>query len=133
MNNTLLLSRAKSMRARAIAPYSGFTVGAALLAADGTVYTGANIENAAYPVCCCAERVALFKALSEGARQFTAMAVAGGKSANDTAPCFPCGVYRQALLEYCDPKAFTVWVEEDGVPKGYTLDELLPHGFRLEE
>lgn len=91
-----LLALARAARLNAVAPYSKFQVGAALLAADGCVFTGCNIENASYGLTMCAERVALFKALSEGARQFTAIAVV----ADTAAPTQPCGACRQVLWEF---------------------------------
>ena len=92
-----LVRAAREARQHAVAPYSGFHVGAALLAKDGTVYTGCNVENASYGLTMCAERVALLKALSEGARDFTMLAVV----ADTTAPTPPCGPCRQLLWEYC--------------------------------
>jgi cytidine deaminase len=92
-----LVREARRARNAAVAPYSGFAVGAALLASDGTIHTGCNIENASYGLTICAERVALFKALSEGARQFTALAIV----ADTVAPTPPCGACRQLLWEFC--------------------------------
>ena len=112
----------------AYSPYSRFAVGAALLGDDGTVYTGCNIENAAYSPTVCAERVAIFKAVSEGRRSFKAIAVAGGPAASSKADgdCFPCGVCRQVLAEFCPPTLEVV--THSGVT---TLGELLPHAFNL--
>lgn len=107
-------------------PYSKFRVGAALLAESGRVYTGCNIENAAYSPTNCAERTALFKAVSEGERKFTAIAVAG----DGDEYLAPCGVCRQALLEFCDPETFLVLM--NGAGTAYcemTLGELLPAAF----
>lgn len=127
MTDRELLQVAKQARGGAYAPYSGFAVGAALLCADGTVYTGCNVENAAYTPTICAERTAFFKAVSEGQRQFAAIAVAGG-----TAPCSPCGVCRQVMAEFCDP-SFRILLEgANGQPLSYTLEQLLPLGFSLE-
>jgi homotetrameric cytidine deaminase len=120
-----LLEKAKEARRSAYAPYSHFAVGAALLSSDGRVFLGANIENAAYSVTCCAERVALFRAVSEGVRDFAAIAIVGGKEGSDgTEPCYPCGVCRQALFEFAyeDLAVYTA----DGES---TLGELLPHNF----
>ena len=109
MTDRDLLSRAIAARETAYAPYSGFTVGAALLCGDGTVYDGCNIENAAHTPTVCAERTAFFKAVSEGKRAFTAMAVAGG-----TAPCPPCGVCRQVMAEFCDGDFAVILQGENG-------------------
>jgi Cytidine deaminase len=104
-------------------------VGAALLCDDGSVYTGCNIENAAYSPTICAERVAIFKAVSDGKRGFIAIAIAGGakETAEETlAPCYPCGVCRQVLAEFCQPELAVITAE------GKTsLRDLLPHSFRL--
>ena len=129
MNAKELLEKAQVARKSAYAPYSGFTVGAALLARDGRVFLGANIENAAYSVTCCAERVALFKAISEGVRDFAAIAIVGGKADEaPSAPCYPCGVCRQALSEFCD-STLAVCTLEGNTPKATTLGALLPNSF----
>lgn len=129
MKDAELLLRALDARENAWAPYSGFWVGAALLAKDGRVFTGCNIENAAYSPGNCAERTAFFKAVSEGAREFEAIAVVGGPPG---APgrAYPCGVCRQVMMEFCDPAAFRILVgpsPEDF--DAFTLEDLLPHGF----
>ena len=111
-------------------PYSHFKVGAALLAANGTVYGGCNIENAAYTPTNCAERTAFFKAVSEGVRTFNAICVVGGKEGVLTEYAAPCGVCRQVMMEFCDPDSFQIILatsrEQYDV---YTLRELLPLGF----
>lgn len=113
---------------KAYAPYSDFKVGAALLAADGSVFTGCNIENAAFTPTVCAERVALFKAVSEGVRSFVAIAVAGGKG--EIVKTAPCGVCRQALYEFCSDKTAVLLVTDDkGNYEETTLGELLPMSF----
>ena len=122
-----LLVLAEEARKRAYAPYSSFLVGAALLCSDGSTYTGCNVENASFSPTCCAERVAIFKAISEGNRQFEAIAIVGGKG--DCAdPCYPCGVCRQVMSEFCsaDFKIITT----DGA---ITLGELLPKSFNLKQ
>ena len=125
-----LLAEAKKAREQSYAPYSQCRVGAALLSAEGRIYHGCNIENAAFGPTVCAERVALFKAVSEGVRQFTAIAVVGGKSAQTSGLFPPCGVCRQALREFCLPEELTVVLEqEDGSPRLLTLADLLPHSF----
>lgn len=126
-----LICHAMQARERAYAPYSGFTVGAALLAADGSVYTGCNIENAAYTPTNCAERTAFFKAVSEGAREFARIAIVGGHDGEQESP-FPCGVCLQVMAEFCNPDTFEVVMAKD--EENYTvkkLRELLPFGFQL--
>ena len=125
-----LMRTAIEYRKRSYSPYSGFQVGAALLSADGEIFGGCNIENAAFGPTNCAERTALFKAVSEGVKDFTAIAIVGGKAEGELEFCSPCGVCRQALVEFCDPKTFVVYLgtsEEDY--KGYLLEELLPYSF----
>lgn len=115
---------------RAYAPYSDFWVGAALLTADGQVYQGCNIENAAYTPSNCAERTAFFKAISEGHKEFQAICVVGGKAGVLTDYTAPCGVCRQVMMEFCDPEQFQIILarnEEDY--QTYLLGELLPMGF----
>ena len=125
-----LMQRAEEARKNAYCPYSGFAVGAALLCEDGTVYTGCNIENASYSPTNCAERTAFFKAVSEGHRNFKAIAIAGGKE--ELQICYPCGVCRQVMEEFCSRKQFDVIC---GVSSGsfqiYKLEELLPKSFQL--
>lgn len=126
-----LVARALRARTRAYTPYSHWAVGAALLAADGSIYEGCNIENAAYSPTCCAERVAFFKAVSEGVREFCAIAIVGGVAGQEPdAVCAPCGVCRQVMMEFCDPQQFRVILgTKDGVVLTQTLGELLPQGF----
>lgn len=127
MSDQELMERAVAARERAYAPYSRFLVGAALLSADGKVYTGCNVENAAYTPTNCAERTAFFKAVSEGARDFSAIAIAGGK-AGELTLCTPCGVCRQVMAEFCKPD-FRV-IMGDGVSVlSTTLGDLLPMAF----
>ena len=126
-----LAEMAVAAMAGAYAPYSGYKVGAALLCADGTVYTGCNIENASYTPTVCAERTAFFKAISEGCREFEAIALCGGKDGVITGLFPPCGVCRQVMREFCkdDFKVYMV------TPEGYqerTLSQLLPDSFRPE-
>ena len=112
------------------APYSNFKVGAALLTRDGRIYTGCNIENAAYGPSNCAERTAFFKAVSEGVRAFDAICIVGGKAGVLTEYAAPCGVCRQVMMEFCDPDHFQI-ILAAGREKYdiYTLRELLPLGF----
>lgn len=128
MTDLELMKRAVEARKNAYAPYSCFRVGAALLGKSGKVYTGCNIENAAYTPTNCAERTALFKAVSEGERAFTAIAVVGGKGEFPAKPCAPCGVCRQALAEFCEGD-FRVLVGTPQAFQAYRLEELLPLSF----
>lgn len=124
-----LISYAREAMCNAYAPYSHHTVGAALLSATGDVYLGCNVENAAYGPTCCAERVALFKAISEGEREFSAIAIVGGRDGDTSEPCAPCGVCRQVLREFCDPDTFLILLGYDDGYNEYTLGELLPESF----
>ena len=111
-------------------PYSHFKVGAALLGKNGQIYTGCNIENAAYTPTNCAERTAFFKAVSEGEREFEAICIVGGPEGKLTDYAPPCGVCRQVMMEFCDPDTFNIILTAgDGSYKIYTLKELLPLGF----
>ena len=125
-----LLAMAYEARERSYAPYSRFKVGAALLTKGGKVYQGCNIENAAYTPTNCAERTAFFKAVSEGEREFSSIAIVGGKEGAACDFCAPCGVCRQVMMEFCDPKDFQIILgsgEEEF--KVCCLEELLPMGF----
>lgn len=126
-----LVKEALRMREYSYVPYSHFRVGAALLTRDGRVYTGCNIENAAYTPTNCAERTAFFKAVSEGEHEFTAIAIAGGpENADKLEYCSPCGVCRQVMMEFCNPETFQViLVKSETEYKTFTLKELLPLGF----
>lgn len=126
-----LVEKALEARKFAYAPYSGFRVGAALLAKDGTVYTGCNIENAAFTPTSCAERTAICKAVSEGVTEFAAIAICGGKGAAEPEDfCMPCGVCRQFMQEFVEPENFRILVcRGDGARKEMLLAELLPFGF----
>lgn len=128
MNYAELINRAISAREYSYSPYSHFRVGAALLCKDGSVWTGCNIENRAYGPTNCAERTAFFKAVSEGRREFAAIAVAGGNEELDW--CYPCGVCRQVMAEFCDPDGFEIICARSREEyKIYTLRELLPEMF----
>ena len=130
METKELISQALSARENAYAPYSGFMVGAALLCKDGTVYTGCNIENAAFTPTNCAERTAFFKAVSEGVRDFRAICIVGGMNGVLSGYTAPCGVCRQVMMEFCDPETFLIILAAaDGKYKIYRLKELLPEGF----
>lgn len=111
-------------------PYSNFKVGAALLTKSGKIYTGCNIENASYTPTNCAERTAFFKAVSEGVRDFQAICIVGGKDGKLTEYTAPCGVCRQAMMEFCNPKTFQIILAVDKERyEIYTLEELMPLGF----
>ena len=131
MTKQALCAAAQAMLERSYAPYSHFPVGAALECADGSVFTGCNIENAAFTPGNCAERTAIFKAVSEGKRKFRAIAIAGGKE-NGSEPdyCPPCGVCRQVMAEFCDPDTFEIICAKSTEEyKVFTLEELLPRMF----
>lgn len=121
-----LIKEAKKAKEFSYSPYSGFRVGAALLTKSGKVFTGCNIENVAYSPTNCAERTAVFKAVSEGEREFEGIAVVG-----DGEDCLaPCGVCRQVLLEFCNPKEFYVLMAGSGETyKKMTLAQLMPESF----
>lgn len=125
-----LIDQAFLAMEKAYAPYSGFKVGAALLAGNGTVYQGCNIENAAYTPCNCAERTAFFKAVSEGVKEFDAICIVGGKAGKVTELTAPCGVCRQVMMEFCNPDTFLIIlaVSQDNY-RVFTLKEMLPMGF----
>ena len=125
-----LIRIAADVRKFSYAPYSHFAVGAALLGADAKIYTGCNIENAAFTPGNCAERTAIFKAVSEGVRDFLAICIVGGKNGVLTEYAAPCGVCRQVMMEFCDPEAFQIILAVDKEKYDiFTLNELLPLGF----
>ena len=128
MTDRELLLQAVSAREFSYSPYSGFRVGAALLGESGKVYLGCNVENAAYSVTNCAERTAIFKAVSEGERAFKAIAIVGGKGDTVSEVCAPCGVCRQVLAEFCSGDLRVVLGTPDTI-KAYSLAELLPLAF----
>ena len=128
-----LMDRARAAMLHAYAPYSGFQVGAALLCGDGTVYEGCNIENAAYSPSVCAERTAIFKAIFDGRRHFTAIAVCGGKDGIITGFFPPCGVCRQVMAEFCSPDFEIYMIGPGDSYQKTTLSELLPFGFNSRE
>ena len=124
-----LIEVAKSAMQLAYAPYSGYKVGAALLCADGSVYQGCNVENAAYGPSNCAERTAIFKAVSDGHREFTAIAVCGGKDGIITGLFPPCGVCRQVMREFCNDDFIIYMIDGENSYQSCTLRELLPYSF----
>ena len=125
-----LIDTAIGQMSMAYTPYSHFDVGAALLTKDRKIYTGCNIENAGYTPSNCAERTAFFKAVSEGVREFETICVAGGMNGEPAEYTAPCGVCRQVMMEFCDPKTFQIiLVKNREEYKIMTLEELLPMGF----
>lgn len=131
--NQKLIQTALDGLSRSYAPYSHFHVSAALLCGDGTVYTGNNIENASYTPSVCAERCAFFKAVSDGKREFKAIAVCGGPGGAVKDYCPPCGVCRQVMREFCVPQTFRILTARTAEDyREYTLEELLPDGFGPE-
>ena len=133
INYELLINKAFDMLKMAYVPYSHFHVGAALLCKDGTIFTGCNIENSAYGPSNCAERTAIFKAVSEGYKDFTAIAVVGGLESNVTEYCTPCGVCRQVMREFCSRDFKIICAKSPSDYKEYTLDQLLPQSFSLSD
>ncbi|MFD1018444.1 cytidine deaminase [Thalassobacillus hwangdonensis] len=125
MNRDQLIEKAKEIRNRAYVPYSKFQVGAALLTASGKLYEGCNIENAAYPVTCCAERVAIFKAISDGETEFKELAVV----ADTKRPVPPCGSCRQVMSEFFPSDMHIHTTNLEGEVKTVTMEELLPFSF----
>ena len=128
-----LLQKAVEARRQSYSPYSHYQVGACLLCADGTLYSGCNIENAAFGPTVCAERTAIFKAVSEGKRSFSAIAIVGGPEDSDETQlnsAYPCGVCRQVMAEFCSPE-FHIYCGTPEQPEEFTLAELLPKSFGL--
>lgn len=135
MTNEELILEAKKARRHAYVPYSHFQVGAALVTKSGKIYHGCNIENASYTPTNCAERTAFFKAIYDGEREFEKIAIAGGPEESEGDElCAPCGVCRQVMMEFCDPKTFQI-ILANGKGKyiQHTLEEMLPFGFGPED
>ena len=128
-----LIELAMEAMGHSYSPYSGYKVGAALLCADGTVYQGCNMENASFTPTICAERTAFFKAVYDGHRDFTAIAVCGGKDGCITGPFPPCGVCRQVMREFCGDDFLIYMAGADGTWETWTLKELLPASFSAKE
>lgn len=126
-----LIETAIKAREKAYAPYSNFLVGAALKCKGGRLYSGCNIESASYSPSNCAERTAFFKAVSNGKRNFTSIAIAGGaRESGITDYCPPCGVCRQVMMEFCDPETFEIILAKTKTDfKIYKLKDLMPQGF----
>lgn len=123
-----LMMQALEARKKSYSPYSHFCVGAALLTKSGKVYTGCNIESASYTPTNCAERTAIFKAVSEGERDFEAIAIVGGRANEKGGFCAPCGVCRQVIAEFCD-KDFKIVLGDEDKLEVHTLGEMLPYSF----
>ncbi len=127
-----LISAALDIRKNSYAPYSHYAVGAAVLADDGSIFTGVNVENASYPVGICAERTALSSAVSSGKRSFKAIALAGGKEGEEPADhCLPCGMCRQFMSELCTGELIVISARSEEDYRLFKLSELLPHTFKL--
>lgn len=132
MENSELIALAVAAAEKSYSPYSEFTVGAALVTKNGKVYLGCNIENATYGPTNCAERTAFFKAVSEGEREFSKIAIVGGKKGDFSSFCSPCGVCRQVMAEFCNGDFEVILGKIDGEYRSYTLRELLPESFHLK-
>lgn len=130
MNKEELIQAAMQARKNSYSPYSGYKVGAAVLASSGKIYQGANIENASYPAGICAERSAIFCAASAGERKLLAIAITGGKEDICDDFAYPCGVCRQVMREFTDPSEFIIIVAKSAKKyEEYRLEELLPKSF----
>ncbi len=129
MTNRELIKSAILAMQNAYAPYSGFKVGAALLTSDNDIYTGCNVENAAYSPTNCAERTAFFKAISGGEREFIKIAIVGGKNGIITDYVTPCGVCRQVMREFCNDDFIIIVAKNEDDYKEYRLIDLLPESF----
>lgn len=127
-----LIRKALEARKMSYSPYSGYKVGAALEAEDGTVYTGCNVENAAFGPSNCAERTAIFKAVSEGCRKWKRIVITGGKGEEPTDFAAPCGVCRQVMAEFCDGSFEIILAKNEKDFIVYTLSQLLPESFSLK-
>lgn len=127
-----LIKKASAMLKFSYAPYSNFHVGAALLTKNGKIFTGCNIENATYGATNCAERTAFFKAISEGEKDFYAIAIVGGKNGKIDDFCSPCGICRQVMAEFCSKDFKIILSNAKNEIKTFTLEELLPESFSLK-
>ncbi|MDA2006245.1 cytidine deaminase [Bacillus cereus] len=129
MDKKKYIEEANKMLAKAYIPYSKFPVGATLVTKEGKIYTGCNIENASYGLCNCAERTAIFKAVSEGERDFSYLVITG----ETDGPISPCGACRQVIAEFCDPKMPVLLTNVKGDEKEVTVEQLLPGAFTNED
>ena len=131
MKDLELMEAAYKAREMSYSPYSGFSVGTALLCTDGTVYLGCNIESATFTPTNCAERTAFFKAVSEGKRSFSAIAITGGRHGETSPFCAPCGVCRQVMAEFCK-RDFKILLGTKEDIRTYSLNDILPFAFTVE-
>ncbi|ABK85002.1 cytidine deaminase [Bacillus thuringiensis] len=129
MDKKKYIEEANKMLAKAYIPYSKFPVGAALVTKEGKIYTGCNIENASYGLCNCAERTAIFKAVSEGERDFSYLVITG----ETDGPISPCGACRQVIAEFCNPKMPVLLTNVKGDEKEVTVEQLLPGAFTNDD
>ena len=129
MDKKKYIEEANKMLSKAYIPYSKFPVGAALVTKEGKIYTGCNIENASYGLCNCAERTAIFKAVSEGERDFSYLVITG----ETDGPISPCGACRQVIAEFCDPKIPVLLTNVKGDEKEVTVEQLLPGAFTNDD
>ncbi|WP_088360951.1 cytidine deaminase [Bacillus cereus] len=129
MGKKKYIEEANKMLSKAYIPYSKFPVGAALVTKEGKIYTGCNIENASYGLCNCAERTAIFKAVSEGEHDFSYLVITG----ETDGPISPCGACRQVIAEFCDPKMPVLLTNVKGDEKEVTVEQLLPGAFSIED
>ncbi|HDR4604899.1 MULTISPECIES: cytidine deaminase [Bacillus] len=129
MDKKKYIEEANKMLSKAYIPYSKFPVGAALVTKEGKIYTGCNIENASYGLCNCAERTAIFKAVSEGERDFSYLVITG----ETEGPISPCGACRQVIAEFCDPKMPVLLTNVKGDEKEVTVEQLLPGAFTNDD
>ena len=129
MDKKKYIEEANKMLSKAYIPYSKFPVGAALVTKEGKIYTGCNIENASYGLCNCAERTAIFKAVSEGERDFSYLVITG----ETDGPISPCGACRQVIAEFCEPKMPVLLTNVKGDEKEAIVEQLLPGAFSIED
>ncbi|PEW44925.1 cytidine deaminase [Bacillus thuringiensis] len=129
MDKKKYIEEANKMLSKAYIPYSKFPVGAALVTKEGKIYTGCNIENASYGLCNCAERTAIFKAVSEGERDFSYLVITG----ETDGPISPCGACRQVIAEFCDPTMPVLLTNVKGDEKEVTVEQLLPGAFTIDD
>ncbi|WP_242307030.1 cytidine deaminase [Bacillus cereus group sp. BfR-BA-01524] len=129
MDKKKYIEEANKMLSKAYIPYSKFPVGAALVTKEGKIYTGCNIENASYGLCNCAERTAIFKAVSEGERDFSYLVITG----ETDGPISPCGACRQVIVEFCNPKMPVLLTNVKGDEKEVTVEQLLPGAFTIDD